>query len=68
MPDQADELEQLIDTMSAAVELPIPATCRPGVRNFLAIAQEMATALEAVPLQADELALAPVYTPPERQD
>ncbi|NBC31325.1 MAG: DUF4089 domain-containing protein [Alphaproteobacteria bacterium] len=60
-----EELDARIDATAAQVGLSIAADHRPGVRRFLAIAGEMAATLDRVDLDADELALAPVYTPPE---
>lgn len=58
-----EELDARIDAAAAQVGLPIAAGHRPGVRRFLAIAAEMAATLDQVDLDADELALAPVFTP-----
>ena len=60
----ASETDAWIDAASAVVGLPIAEAWRPGVARFLALAAEMAATLESVDL-GDELALAPVYLPPE---
>ena len=59
------DLEAYLDAASALSDLPIAEAHRPGVLQFLAIAAEMAAALDKVSLDDDELALAPVYAPPE---
>lgn len=64
MSGVASEQDAFIDAASAAVGLPIAEAWRPGVARFLALAAEMAATLDAVDL-GDELALAPVYLPPE---
>lgn len=53
-----------IDAASAMVGLPIAEAWRPGVRQFLTLARQMADVLEAVPLEDDDLALAPVFRLP----
>ncbi len=60
----ASEQDAFIDAASAVVGLPIAEAWRPGVARFLALAAEMAATLDTVDL-GDELALAPVYLPPE---
>ena len=62
------DLDAYIDAASAMLDLEIAEAHRPGVRRFMALAAEMATALDAVPLDEDELALAPVYLPPASED
>lgn len=64
MSPVASDLDAWIDAASAVVDLPIAGAYRPGVARFLALAAEMAATLETVDL-GDELALAPVYLPPE---
>ncbi|MEO0760862.1 MAG: DUF4089 domain-containing protein [Pseudomonadota bacterium] len=54
-----------IDAMAPAMGLAIDPAHRPGVRQFLEIAADFAAVIETVPLDADELALLPVYTPPD---
>lgn len=63
-----DDLDAYINAVSAMAGVEIADAHRPGVRAFLAIAKDMATALEGVPLDREEFALAPVYLPPERGD
>jgi hypothetical protein len=58
-------LDAYIDSTSAVVGLTIAEEYRPGVARFLALAGEMADLLDAVELDDGELALAPVYLPPE---
>lgn len=60
------ELDDYIDTVSDMIGLKIDDPYRPGVRRYLKVAREMAELVEAAPLDEDELALAPVYLPPER--
>ena len=57
------DLDAYIDAASAMLELEIAEDCRPGVRRFLALAADMSATLDAVPLDEDDLALAPVYLP-----
>ena len=57
-----------IDVASAAVGVPVAEAHRPGVARFLALAAEMAATLEAVALDEDELALAPVFRLPEPEE
>jgi hypothetical protein len=59
------DLDAYIDAASAATGLAIAEAHRPGVARFLALAAEMAAVLEAVPLDDGELALAPVFAPPD---
>lgn len=54
-----------LEAASATVGLEIRQEHREGVKRFLAIAAEMADALETAPLDGREQAPAPVYTPPE---
>ena len=63
-----EELDRLIDVSSALVALPIDEACRPGVRQFVRIAGEMAAALDVADLDPSELALASVYTAPRRDE
>jgi hypothetical protein len=63
-----DDLDAYIDAASAMAGVEIADAHRPGVRAFLTIAKDMAAALEGVPLDGREFALAPVYLPPERGD
>lgn len=62
------DLDVYINAASAMIDLEIAEEYRPGVRTFLQIAGQMAATLEAVPLDNGELALAPVYLPPEQND
>ena len=55
------DLEAHLDAAAGLVGLAIAEAWRPGVLRFLALAAEMAEAVEAVPLDEGELALAPVY-------
>lgn len=64
--DGMKDIDGYIDTASALIDLEIAEAHRPGVRSFLQIAADMAATVEAAPLAEDELALAPVYLPPER--
>jgi hypothetical protein len=61
-----NEIDDYIDAAAALIDLEIAQSYRPGVRSFLGLARDIAALLEAVPLNEDELALAPVYLPPER--
>ena len=56
-----------LDALAALVELTITPGQRPGVQRFLAIAQEMASVVAAVPLDETTLDLAPVYRLPDRE-
>jgi hypothetical protein len=56
-----------IDAVAAAVGLAVAEADRPGVARFLALAAEMAAVLETVPLDDAELALAPVFLPPDAE-
>jgi hypothetical protein len=58
-------IDAYIEGASALIGLPVAEAHRPGVARFLALAAEMAAVLEAVPLEEDELAPAPVFTLPE---
>jgi hypothetical protein len=60
------EFDDYIDASAALIDLEIAQSYRPGVRSFLSLAQDMAALVDAVPLNEDELALAPVFLPPER--
>jgi hypothetical protein len=59
------DLDAYIDAASAVMDLPIAEAHRPQVACFLALAAEMAAVIDAVTLEDDECALAPVFTPPE---
>lgn len=59
------DLDAHIDAAAGLIGLAVPAACRPGVRNFLALASRMAETLEQVELPDDDLALAPVLRLPE---
>jgi hypothetical protein len=59
------DADAYLEAASAAVGLEVAPEHREGVKRFLAIAAEMADALETAPLDEREAALAPVYTPPE---
>jgi hypothetical protein len=65
---ELDDPDAYIDAASAAVGLTVAEAHRPGVRRFLAIAAEMAATLDGADLDEAELALAPVYTPPDRPE
>ncbi|WP_108658835.1 DUF4089 domain-containing protein [Acuticoccus kandeliae] len=52
--------------VSRLLDLSIAPAHEEGVIAFLRIAESMADILEAVPLDARELALAPVFTLPDR--
>jgi hypothetical protein len=65
---ETDELDAYIDAASAAVGLTIAEAHRPGVKRFVAIAAEMAATLDGADLDDAELALAPVYTPPDHRE
>ncbi len=54
-----------IDAVSAPIGLRVAAEHRPGVTRFLVLATEMAAVLDGVALDEDDLALAPVFTPPD---
>jgi len=58
------EWDAYIDAVAAEVGLEITEVQRPGVRQFLGIAADMAAVIQAVPLDDAELALAPVFCPP----
>lgn len=57
--------EDSITAAAALVGLTISEAHRPGVRQFLDIAREMHETLMAVSLEDDDLALAPVFVPPD---
>ena len=59
------DIDAHIDAASGMVDLAIPEECRPGVRNFLALAAEMAVTLETMELPDDDFALAPVFRLPD---
>ena len=59
------DIDAYIDAASALIDLEIAPASRPGVRDFLQLAAQAAALLDAVPLDEDELAPAPVYSPPE---
>lgn len=59
------DFDKHIDAASALVGLTIAEAHRPGVRVFLAVAAEFAATLETAPLDPAELALAPVFLPPD---
>jgi 1-carboxybiuret hydrolase subunit AtzG-like len=61
------DIDAYIDAASALIGLEIAEAHQLGVRNFLIVARQMAELLDGAPLEDDELALAPVYSPPERQ-
>jgi 1-carboxybiuret hydrolase subunit AtzG-like len=63
-----NELDRFVDAAAALNALTIDAACRPGVRQFLQVAREMASTLDAADLDTDELALASVYTPPAKEE
>lgn len=67
MASSDDELDRFIDAASALNGLTIDADGRPGVRQFLKVAAEMAATLEAADLDPDELALTSVYTAPDEE-
>jgi hypothetical protein len=59
------DLDAYIDAASAMAGLHVAEAHRPGVARYLALAAEMAATLEAVTLDDGELALAPVFLPPD---
>jgi len=59
------DLDAHIDAAAGLISLPIPAACRLGVRNFLALAAGMAATLDQMELPDDDFALAPVLRLPE---
>jgi hypothetical protein len=63
-----NEIDDYIDAAAALIDLEIAPSHRPGVRGFLGLARDMAALIDAVPLNEDELALAPVFLPPERSE
>ncbi len=58
------DADAYVDAASALVGLTIAEAHRPGVLRFLELAARMADTLERVDL-GDDLALAPVYLPPD---
>lgn len=57
--------ERYVDAAAELLDLPIEAEWRPGVARFLGLAAEMAAILDAVALDEDEIAPAPVFRLPE---
>lgn len=55
-----------MQAMAASLGLEITPGREAGVRQFLELARRMHDLLEAAPVPADSLELAPVFTPPER--
>lgn len=60
------DAERHIDAVAPATGLDITARQRPGVALFLTIAKSMADKVQAAPVPADELHLAPAYRPGRR--
>jgi hypothetical protein len=61
----AFDAETHMAAMAATLGLEISDGQKPGVMQFLELAARMNGLLEAAPVPADTLELAPVYTPPE---
>ncbi len=59
--------DSYMDAVAGSIGLAIAPDYREGVARFLEIAAGMARTLEAVPLDEDELALAPTFLPPDRE-
>jgi hypothetical protein len=59
------DADAYLDVAAAAVGIEVADDYREGVKRFLLVAADMAAILEQVDLDDRELALAPVYTPPE---
>ena len=57
--------ERYVEAASELLDLPIAAEWRPGVARFLGMAAEMAAMLDAVALDEDDLAPAPVFRLPD---
>lgn len=57
------DAERHLDAMAPALGLTITAEQRPGVLQFLAIAERMARLVATCPLDEAELSLAPVFRP-----
>lgn len=51
------------DAMSAALALPITAEQRPGVLQFLTVAQQMAEIVRTAPIPDGSFELAPAFRP-----
>lgn len=62
-PTGGFDAARYLDAMAPALGLTITADQRPGVLQFLAIAQGMAAIVGAAPVDADSLELAPVFRP-----
>lgn len=62
-PDPVFDPELIVGAVAPALSLPIAEAHRPGVLAFLGVARNMARLVFAVPLHADGLELAPVFTP-----
>lgn len=63
---KAFDAETHMRAMAATLDLGITPAQEAGVRQFLELAARMNALLEAAPVPADSLELAPVFTPPER--
>ncbi len=63
MPDDAFNPEAQIDALAPLLGLTIASEERPAVVRFLKLARDMAGKLEAAPLPASTLELAPVFRP-----
>ena len=62
---EAININAYLDTASVILDLPIDETSRTGVTQFLTIAAQMAAVLDQVDLDDTELALTPVFLPPD---
>ena len=57
------DAQAVIDALSPALGLDISEAIRPGVADFLRVAERMARLVEAAPVPQDEAELAPVFRP-----
>lgn len=62
-PDRGFDPDRHIDAVAPAVGLVVTAAQRPGVVRFLNVAQAMAVQVFAVPIDPDEIDLAPTFRP-----
>jgi len=63
MSDEPFDAALHLDAMAATMGLSIGADQRPGVLQFLQVAQAMAALVAAAPLNPDAFDLAPVFRP-----
>tara|TARA_R110000787_G_scaffold262422_4_gene367913 strand:+ start:24020 stop:24223 length:204 start_codon:yes stop_codon:yes gene_type:complete len=65
MQDNQKDMDAYIEAGSKLLDIRIAPEHRPGVKQFLLLAQDMAKTLDSAPLDETDSALAPVFRLPD---